>query len=271
MPETQPQSLTLQGPEPIDLSVVSHRSTLERLELTAGYLSDGLAPLADAHLPQLQALTLMETSGVTSLRGLETLSTLRELQLYGVEELEDISALTDLKGLQRLHIADAPWIEEMHPIGALTALRELRLSGVPALEVTAWHGLQRLEHLDLRAPTQEHLDMVPLLGSLQSLHVLAASHLKCLPDDWKAASGLRQLVIDRAPALTHIESLAQLIHLEHLILRSLRAVHDFSPIQACHALHTLNLDDLPHLNDIAWTDKLPSLQHLHTVRIPALS
>ena len=94
----------------------------------------------------LVTLTAKER-GITDLTGIEQLTRLEALDLYGNE----IRDLTPLSGLTRLRYLDlgANRVEEVSPLESLKGLRVLLLPGNAVTEVSALAGLDSLQSLDL--------------------------------------------------------------------------------------------------------------------------
>lgn len=106
---------------------------------------------AIAQLPQLKKLTLrgiktndlaflrerqllafaLHWCGMNDLGSLRNFTSLRELELWRIMKLEDISFISTLTGLEKLSLVDLNHIHELPDLTELKSLREIRLDNVP--------------------------------------------------------------------------------------------------------------------------------------------
>ena len=78
----------------------------------------------------LEALAL-HWCGMNDLDSLRDFTSLRELELWRIMKLEDISFISTLSGLEKLSLIDLNHIHELPDLANLRALREIRLDNVP--------------------------------------------------------------------------------------------------------------------------------------------
>jgi hypothetical protein len=92
----------------------------------------------------------LQLQGITNIVGVDSVSSIRSLDLSGSEQLTDIAPLCNLNELQRLSLAACASIRDLSPLSGLQGLRYLNLCG--CMEIVS---------LDLNtiAPTLRILDI----------------------------------------------------------------------------------------------------------------
>ena len=111
---------------------------------------------------ELVSLTAKER-GIVDLSGIEQLTRLEVLDLYG-NEIRDLSPLAGLRRLRYLDLG-ANRIEEVSPLASLKSLQVLLLADNSVMEVSALAGLDSLQSVDLTGN--------PLTGSAAEAQVAA--------------------------------------------------------------------------------------------------
>ena len=131
------------------------------------------------HLTSLQSLNLRECSGLTSLSGMEGLTSLQSLILWGC---------SGLTSLQSLILWGCSGLTSLSGIEGMTSLQSLDLDGCKGLSsLSGLENLTALRSLDLLRC--EHLtDLTPLSGLRQLREIVGVSEklLETLPPDHPA-------------------------------------------------------------------------------------
>ena len=139
-------------------------------------------------LVQLDAL-LLKQDGISDIRSLKTLVNLTQLDVSGNHEIEDVSAIANMK-----------------------QLKQLNLSGNRVKDISAVEGLTELEFV---AIADNQIEGLPDLSKLVNVYSLDASH-NSLTDISEIAGlkGLKELNLTGNKGITDYKPLARLLSLE---------------------------------------------------------
>ena len=238
--------------EPVGGSVVSDARSDECVAGSA----DGVASFADANLERsvrraLEAgpdepltcqavarLTILHApdAHIEELTGIEALTGLHELYIYGNNSIRDLTPLTGLTELRDLNLARNE-IEDIGPLAELPGLTSLSLTGNPIRDITPLAALTGLTRLQV-----EHTAGVADLDALSGLVSLTRLEL--------AGNG----IVDVAP-------LAGLTRLTWLSLQDNAGVDDIGPLRHLSRLETLSLAGTS-VTDLASLTHMPHLSTL---------
>ncbi len=132
------------------------------------YFRDVLAPL------RLQRLQLRS---ITSLTGIESLTTLADLTIRECPQITDLGPLAGLAGLTSLTLSGMDGIQDLGPLAGLAGLTSLTLSSMNRItDLGPLAGLAGLTSLELR-----FMDGITDLGPLAGLAGLTSLSLEALP------------------------------------------------------------------------------------------
>ena len=202
-----------------DLSPLANLTKLTSLNLYGNFYTDnlnflsGMTELRELHisnssnihvsdLSALSGLTDLQSlsigiDGLQSLHGLENMSNLKELSLYGSDALfTDVNALSALKNLQSLRLpnrnSDGPAIN-LSGLSGLTALQDLQISGrtVSLEPLSGLIGLKSLQYTGSNGYNDPSISLAPL----SSLTGLTELDLNCnvTDNDLSPLSNLTEL------------------------------------------------------------------------------
>jgi len=242
-------------PRPIDPAVGSMVSDVgSGTCVSAG--AEGVASFADANLERsvrraLEAgpdepltcqavarLTIMHApdARIAELTGIEALTGLQELYIYGNNSIRDVTPLTGLTELRDLNLARNE-IEDIGPLAELGGLTSLSLTGNPIRDITPLAALTGLTRLQV-----EQTAGVADLGALSGLASLTRLELA------------GNQIVDVSP-------LAGLTQLRWLSLRDNPGVGDVGPLRHLSRLETLSLAGTS-VTDLASLAYMPHLSTL---------
>ena len=148
---------------PVQTLNVQPLSKLEKLNLRGTKIKD----LSLENLTHLKTLNLADTA-IKTLKGLSTLSSLEDLNLDKMKELEEVS-LTNMTQLKRVSLSSTP-IKRIEGLNTLTNLEELSLDGVTNLEEVSLSNLNQLKLLWLNgvAIKKVNLNNLPNLEEIRT-------------------------------------------------------------------------------------------------------
>lgn len=229
---------------------------LIRLDLSDTPVSD-LSPLV--RLPNLVDLTLENTKNVKSLDalrnlpklsnvllsncaiknldGLEACTSLRRLAIERCSELNDVSALADLKKLDRLTLVDVPKLKKL-PSSIGTQISRVRMVGTSIVDFSPLCKLGRLEKIYLGASQEKVLEF---LANLECKNVLETLNL----NDTRIESGVD---------LSHFTNLHELglINCELESLDVLKSVRREIGYLNLYGSDISSLEDLSDCDELYW-------------------
>lgn len=160
---TQLESLKLRGDGFDDLRILTHLTTLKKLDLEETGVRD-LSPLAG--LSQLELLNLRE-SPVVNIRPLTGLTALTQVDLAGTR-VTDIQALSGLDKLEYLFL-NFTEISDVSPLVGLPEVKELDISFTKVSNIDALSHWTQLEALYQAGTTIKAEAFVPLRQSSPQL------------------------------------------------------------------------------------------------------
>ena len=222
-----------------DLSPMSGLTKLRDVYLGQGGNSFGLEDFtALSGLTSLESLTI--DADAKSLKGLETLTHLKTLNLYGSRLYTDLSPLSTLAELETLYLpnGNAYGMQPLDTSGLeqLTSLRQLSLFG----DMTSFdflRSLQNLQTLEIYnwSPNGESVPSLAPLGELSNLTSLTV-YCSALLDDLSFFQGLTNLRsaainLDRDGPVHDLEPLRNLTNLTSLEVMGSECITDWSAVE----------------------------------------
>lgn len=233
----------------VDASAIRGLPSLDTLDLSgaeklAGIDLSSLPNLKNLYLSRCRAMTSLDVSavpllrqlyldgcaGIESLRGLESLTALTDLDVSNASSLESLAGVGKLGALIVLDIRNVE-LGDFTEIGTLPELRVLRMGGQSKLEtLEPFSGLAGLREI--------HLEACPNFRSLKGLPATVSqyagfTHCPSLEsiDGVAAARGLEQLDLTGCENLEGIGPVASLEKLVQLSLVKCRKVQDITPVE----------------------------------------
>jgi internalin A len=225
------------------------------------HLENIVGEIRESNASKITLLSCYER-GIRQIAGIERLSSLKSLSLFG-NEIVEIHELAHLGTLTSLNLRDNH-IRDLSPLTPLKRLRKLILSENEFTDITPLRGLYALQNLFLAenrvtelGPLEDFRELTDLslegIGTIHSLEML--SGMKKLIRLWLGNNGLTSDVIS---PLRHLEAVEQLYlgnnqvsDIEALgFMRSLKGiqlsqniVRDLSPLAQLHELAELWVDE----------------------------
>lgn len=227
-----------------DLSFLRNMTELRTLEINNG---NGVLQPDLTDLSGLTKLTALELDvPIASLHGLETLTGLRELTMYGngstytdVDALAGLTELTTLSLPYRVSRNTDPLPPiNLDGLATLTKLRSLQISG----EVESLEPLRNLTELrELLLRTYDDINLAPLAGLTQLTSLDISGDLS--GGDLSALSGL-----------TELRSL-EIYHYDDRVF-----IRDLSPLAGMTELNTLTISGAAEGIDTSYVAHVPNLE-----------
>lgn len=217
-------------------------------------------------IQSLTSLRLLDLDGclnVCDLTPLESLTTLQSLSLHGCERISDLTPLQALSDLRSLNLFECRELTDLAPLQALAALESLSL--IRCHHVTDLKPLQSLaalQSLDLRW-CRGVRDLTPLwsLTDLESLVLDKYSRIVDLTPI-QSLTALRSLDLGGCRDIATLTPLQSLTSLQSLNLGGCVSVSNLAPLQTLITLQSLSLYGCEHLSDLAPLQALTALQSL---------
>lgn len=234
-----------------DLSFLENLTNLTELQLRGNFTCEDLSPLAN--LTKLQSLSIMPTgNGVffcDDLTSISTLTQLHELRFDadGLTSLNGLENLTELRTLE-LYGSDATY-SDVDPLANLTKLQTIRLpirvysDGAVPYDIQGLAGLTNLTSLDIPCGVK---NLTPL-QNLTQLQILSVQNGGSIEGADSSLEPLRNLT-----NLTELEIRLQDYQNDTLSV-------DLSPLSGLTKLQSLEVDAL---NSGSWENPVPSVTNL---------
>ncbi len=204
-------------PSSLELAATLAGKSLVSLDVGGNEALTGRAPDFARAFPSLQALDASGLEALEDLTPLAQLRSLRRLNVEGCSSLRDLSPLGSLRSLTHLDLSDCPRVEALEPLASLTSLVSLNLSGCS--------GLRSLDPL----------------SDLPSLSLLGLADCSKLPD---------------------ISALVRVLPLASLDLSGCAGLGSVAVLRACANLRTLSLKGCPHVSGL---EELAGCTHLRVL------
>ncbi|ABX43584.1 leucine-rich repeat domain-containing protein [Lachnoclostridium phytofermentans] len=251
-------------------------TNLKELEITISKKDEkNLTFLYD--MPSLEKLSISGSS-IKSLKGIEKLPHLKELNIISMPELNDISALKNLSNLQKLSIFTAlsneklkdfsviskinnlkelylhtDYIEKFNFLQGCNKLEELNIVTSEIQDVTVFSTLPKLRAIKLSSYKESEFKGFEQLTQIQTLEF--TNHLIKDINFLSQCTGLKNLYLSTFQ-LNDISGISTLTNIEKLRVNSTE-ITDISPFTKLKALkecvlsvNTDNLEPLSYLNNI---------------------
>ncbi len=240
---------------PKDNVVVLEDPVLEALVRQA--LAIPFGPIRESAAGKLHRLAV-NCEQVTSLQGIEQLSSLQHLVLAG-NRISDLSPLSRLPQLHTLHLSSAN-IRDISPLEPLQQLRTLHLHYSQVEDLRPLRRLHQLTDLYLDVPYAQNFQPLESLTELASLDIAyrELSDLSFLQE----LKALQHLMLHTYP-IDDLEVLAPLDHLETLYV-PYHTADTLAPLQQMTVLRDLNLGIYP-IASLAALEELSELRSLTMV------
>ncbi len=146
------RNLFLFNPPDVDLSRIGTLTSLERLELSQGRKlrsTEGVDRLS-----RLRVLGLYGQSALTSLAGVRELQELDQLMIEGCRRIASLEEISGLRALRALKFADCGRVDSFEPLRGLAQLEEIYAWGSTQIadgKLDVLRGLPRLRIVALRS------------------------------------------------------------------------------------------------------------------------
>ena len=220
-----------------DLSLIQPLKCLQELQLEEWNHFSVSQPLE--LMPALRIFSAPNSSDLKDLSWLKNQSKLKDINLLGCENLEDISELSSMEELVALKI-DSIKIKNFAPLSMLESLEYLEMEKCHHLTSADYFAnMPRLSYLEMNECHE--------LADISSL-----AELKCL----------NQLIMPECGKLTDISALSKLSEIIGINLQGAELVEDLSPLKKLYSLRYLNLMDCKNITDLSHLAKLKSLLFL---------
>ena len=203
--------------------------------------------------------TNIDRAGDSSLKSLEPLSELRELQELNVAYtvVQSVFPLRNLNALEELY-ADYTEIQSLSPLRYCSNLRKLFFNNAPLLSLQGVLSLNKLECLHLNSPYIADYDSLFLLPSLRMLSLEGAPLFQLAPVFCKQSAleelNLSNTSLKRLPSLDSANNL-KILNISSTYIRSLE------PLSRMHSLEVLWCDS----TEITDLEPLKDLQNLRRI------
>lgn len=216
-------------------------------------------PQVFAGLKQLVDRQALDLSGLPQIEDISALSKFAQLRSLDLSEsaVFDLSPIRNLTRLEQLNLSHTP-VRSVEPLYYATELRELRLAHSKVMDLQPLTRFQNLRTLDL---SHTLVRDIRSLASLSTLADLDLSHT--LVEDLTPLSeltNLTRLVLTHNWRIQHLEAIGQLAKLQYLNLES-SSVQDLRPLTDCQSLRLLFVDS----TSVGSLDPLLSLPALSRV------
>ncbi|MFC6464740.1 DUF2252 family protein [Marinilactibacillus sp. GCM10026970] len=218
--------------------------------------ANGHTELSSETLSEITKLTKVRELGITSLKGIELLTGLEELEMRS-NEIEDISPISTLTQLKKLDLRENN-LSSLAGIEPLTALKELDVRGSSIQSLEPLSGLINLEELDFRDNTVTDLSPLTALIQLKDLSARGNGIVDLTPI--QGMTELEELNV-HSNQVADLTPLTHLTKIKSLVLRR-NQITDISPLAYLTLLEDLNIRD----NQIQDISPLGNLENL-TVRL----
>jgi len=191
------------------------------------------------NITELSTTQGTSTEAITTLADLQNCINLRQLSIYGQEDIPDFGALSTLQRLSSLTVNNCKLdTKDIEDITKIQSLRYLNLSSNRIKDISALKDLKNLSDLDLSDNALTDVAMLKNLVNLSSLDLSGNASLS----DVSAISNLRAITVLKLnnTAITSVEALKNLQYLETLNISGTK-VTSVSPIVFCQELSSLTL------------------------------
>ncbi|MCK0469843.1 DUF2252 family protein [Halalkalibacter sp. APA_J-10(15)] len=227
--------------------------------------SMGYAQLSYEALSEMKQLTKVRNEGIESLKGIELLTNLTELEMRS----NNISDLAPLSTLTKLELIDLRGnnLSSLEGIQTLTNLLELDIRDNDMTDLQPLENVVQLQVLSARDNQISDLTSLANLANLVELNLHSNNVSELTP--LMNVSKIERLIV-RGNAITDISPLQYLVELEDLNIRD-NDITDISPLRDLEKLRVrLNLDGNPiidfspiahyyyEIEDVDFTLPLPS-------------
>ena len=155
-----------------DISWITSLTNLKELNLCYNAISD-ISPISG--LKQLEALNLADNDlNDAQIRYLSGLTNLRELDLYYLSRLTDVSPLAELPALDYLNLGHDHALWNVRPLASLNYLTQLRVYDTGVTDISCFSSFKELRYLDLTG-CSVNPDSLYLLGYCPKLKAVTFS------------------------------------------------------------------------------------------------
>ena len=261
---TNLKTLNLTGSTVADSQFISKLQKLEELDLSLTHLDAGLVGLKD--FPLLHTVRLNDSEGLltldslngcnlrgtevlsncktlTSLRGLDASSIVKDLYCDGCVALQDISTIEQAKHLNKLNFAECTALKDISPLLKIDAATDINLTDCPAIkDFKALSGKSALQNFWLS--NNSLIEELPLMES---------------------ADSIKKIMVTDCPNLRTITGFHTMKGLNHLDLSGCRSLESLSGLTSMPLLRELNvagcdaklylaaLSEMPKLSDLSFS------------------
>lgn len=192
-------------------------------------------------------------------------SVFADIRLISLLSKTTIRELENLLLIEELDLSDNPSITDLNALAKLSRLKSLNISGTQVYDLNALRNLTRLEILDCSNSTVRDISALQYAINLRELNasqtrIRKLEVLKKLPE-------LRSLNLSRTP-LEDIYALGDLVGLKELDL-SETPINNISPLTSLRNLEKLDLKATP-VNDLFTVQDLSSLKNLDISETPVV-
>ena len=171
------------GRKLVDIDWIASLTNLRQLNLCHNDIDD---IRAIAGLEQLEYLNLADNDlDDRQLEYLSGLYNLRELDLYQLPKLTDVSPLAKLTNLEYLHLGQDRSIKTVKPLTGLKYLKKLRLNGTNVTDISYFKEFKALQYVDLSDCSRKASQYY----ALENCQCLIAVTISDASDDVKSVFG----------------------------------------------------------------------------------
>lgn len=138
------------------------------------FADDGDGKLTKAEAARLKYFTTNSNDEISSLKGLEYFTGLKEIQITN-SQITSINELSELTNLESLVLRDNAKLSDISPIAGLTSLKKIDLSGCSISDISALAEMTNIEELDVTGNYISNIGNLSGSNFIERLKNLAAS------------------------------------------------------------------------------------------------